>query len=176
MSSYFDGKAEICAWIRTYFPRSAEILDVGACDGLWRRLLPEYPNMDAVEAWRPHYECLRRDGYRRVFLEDARFFNYEHYDLVILGDILEHLAVDEAQAVLDYAGAHSRDVIVAVPFFSQLRLPFLSTWTISGLDELNTACEPAKSTLCVFSEMLTLSCAVPFSFTYFAVSKLNEYP
>lgn len=116
MSSYFDGKAEICAWIRTWFPRSAEILDVGACDGLWRRLLPEYANMDAVEAWRPHYECLRRDGYRRVFLEDARFFHYEHYDLVILGDILEHLAVDEAQAVLEYAGAHSRDVIVAVPF------------------------------------------------------------
>ena len=116
MSSYFDGKPVICAWIRKYFPRSAEILDVGACDGLWRRLLPEYPNMDAVEAWRPHYECLRRDGYRRVFLEDARFFHYEHYDLVILGDILEHLAVNEAQAVLEYAGAHSQDVIVAVPF------------------------------------------------------------
>ena len=116
MSSYFDGKPEICAWIRKYFPRSAEILDVGACDGLWRRLLPEYANMDAVEAWLPNFELLRGDGYRRVFLEDARFFHYEHYDLVILGDILEHLAVYEAQAVLEYAGAHSRDVIVAVPF------------------------------------------------------------
>lgn len=116
MSSYFDGKPEICAWIRRYFPRSAEILDVGACDGLWRRLLPEYTNMDAVEAWRPNYELLRGNGYRRVFPDDVRDFRFERYDLVILGDILEHLTVDEAKAVLEYAAPRCRDLIVAVPF------------------------------------------------------------
>ena len=41
MSSYDYGKPEICAWVRKHFPRSSTILDVGACDGKWRRLLPE---------------------------------------------------------------------------------------------------------------------------------------
>lgn len=116
MSSYFDGKPQICAWVRQHFPRSATVLDVGACDGLWRRLLPEYPNMDALEAWRANYELLCGEGYRHVFLDDVRSFRFEHYDLVILGDILEHLTADEARAVLDYAGARCRDAIVAVPF------------------------------------------------------------
>ena len=65
MSSYFYGKPEICAWIRKWFPREAEILDVGACDGLWRRLLPDFPNMDAVEAF--HDNAMRLEGYREIF-------------------------------------------------------------------------------------------------------------
>ena len=54
MSSYDYGKPEVCAWIRRHFPPETTILDVGACDGKWRRLLPEYPNMDAVEAFEPN--------------------------------------------------------------------------------------------------------------------------
>ncbi|MEE3459341.1 MAG: class I SAM-dependent methyltransferase [Candidatus Faecousia sp.] len=116
MSSYDYGKPEVCAWIRQHFPPDATILDVGACDGKWRRLLPEYPNMDALEAWLPNFDALRAKGYRTVILDDIRSFRYEHYDLVILGDILEHLAVNEAQAVLEYAAPRSRDMIIAVPF------------------------------------------------------------
>ena len=116
MSSYFNGKPEVCAWVRTYFPRSSTILDVGACDGNWRRLLPEYPNMDAIEAWPPNFYALRRDGYRDLFLDDIRRFKFEYYDLVILGDVIEHLTVEEAQMVLAYAAPRCRDMIVAVPF------------------------------------------------------------
>ena len=114
MSSYFYGKPEICAWVRAYFPRSSTILDVGACDGNWRRLLPEYPNMDAVEAFKPNLGRLR--GYRNVFHADIREFPYKRYDLIIFGDIIEHLTVAQAQAVLAYAVPRCRDMIVAVPF------------------------------------------------------------
>ena len=114
MSSYWYGKPEICAWIRHYFPEDAQILDVGACDGLWRRLLPEYPNMDAVEAFEPN--ASRLNGYRKVFWHDIRTLEYGDYDLIILGDILEHLTVEEAQAVLAYAAPRCRDMVVALPF------------------------------------------------------------
>ena len=114
MSSYFNGKPEICAWVRTYFPRSSSILDVGACDGKWRRLLPEYPNMDAVEAFEPNLQNLQ--GYRDVFHADICDFSYAWYDLVILGDIVEHLSVEAAQNELEYARDRCRDMIVAVPF------------------------------------------------------------
>lgn len=114
MSSYFYGKPEVCAWVREWFPRDAEILDVGACDGNWRRLLPEYPNMDAVEAFAPNLG--RLDGYRQVFHADIRGFAYEWYDLVIFGDVIEHLTVEQAKAVLAYAKPRCSDMIVAVPF------------------------------------------------------------
>ena len=114
MSSYDYGKPEICAWVRQHFPRDATILDVGACDGKWRRLLPEFPNMDAVEAFEPNLQNLQ--GYRDVYHSDIRDFGYEWYDLVIFGDIVEHLSVEAAKNELEYARDRCRDMIVAVPF------------------------------------------------------------
>lgn len=136
MSSYAYGKPEICAWVRQNFPRSVEILDVGACDGLWRRLLPEYYNMDAVEAFLPNFEKLRIAGYRTVFLDDIRFFDFEYYDLVILGDVLEHLAVSEAQAVLEYIVPRCRDLIIAVPWLYQQGAIYGNPYEVHIQDDL----------------------------------------
>ena len=113
MSSYTFGKAEVCAWIRENFQAGATVLDVGACDGLWRRLLPEY-TVDAVEAYKPNVG--RLTGYRAVYHADIREFKYTWYDLIVFGDVIEHLTVADAQAVLDYARPRCRDMIVAVPF------------------------------------------------------------
>lgn len=114
MSSYDYGKPEICAWVRRHFSPDATILDVGACDGKWRKLLPEYPNMDAVEAFEPNAKRLQ--GYREVYHSDICDFGYEWYDLIIFGDIVEHLSVDAAKSELEYARDRCRDLIIAVPF------------------------------------------------------------
>ena len=114
MSSYGYGKREVCGWVLSTFPGDAEILDVGACDGNWRRLLPEFPKMDAVEAFWPN--ALRLEGYRQVFTADIRNFEYDWYDLIIFGDVIEHLTVKQAQKVLDYAKPRCKDMIIAVPF------------------------------------------------------------
>lgn len=115
MASYDYGKKEICDWIRKNFSRDAEILDVGAGDGKWRRLLKDYSNMDAVEAFYPNVWHIN-GLYRNIIVDDICNVKYEHYDLVIFGDVIEHLYVEKAQKVLEYAKNHSRDVIVAVPF------------------------------------------------------------
>ena len=114
MGSYYYGQEDVCSWIRQYYRRDARILDVGACDGNWRRLLPEYPNMDAVEAYGPNLGLLH--GYRAVYHADIRDFAYSAYDLIILGDIIEHLTVPDAQKVLTYAAERCSDMVVAVPF------------------------------------------------------------
>lgn len=113
MSSYFFGKDTVCAWVRDHFPAGAEILDVGACDGIWRQLLPEY-TMDAVEIHGPNADRLH--GYRKVFRRDVDGLPYEHYDLILFGDVIEHMDVEKAQRVLAYARPRCRDMIVAVPF------------------------------------------------------------
>lgn len=114
MGSYSYGKDEVCAWVRQNFPADASVLDVGACDGAWRRLLPEYGNMDAVEIFAPNAAKLR--GYRQIFQADIRVLQYERYDLIIFGDVIEHMRAEEARQVLDYAAPRCRDMIVAVPF------------------------------------------------------------
>lgn len=115
MPSHDYGKAEAAAWIRERFPSTAEILDVGACDGKWKQILHEYEKMDAVDVWAPHFDRLSK-LYRKAFLADIGTFEYKHYDLIIFGDVIEHLNVETAQAVVKYAAERCDDLIVAVPY------------------------------------------------------------
>ena len=113
MGSYSLGKDEICAWIRRNFTEKDTVLDVGACNGKWRELLPEY-TMDAVEIFRPYAETLK--GYRHVMIEDICGLEYEWYDLILFGDVIEHMNVEDAQKTLAYARERCWDMIVAVPW------------------------------------------------------------
>lgn len=115
MPSLDIGKSVVCEWIRKRFDKEAEILDVGACDGKWKWLLYEYENMDAVEAWEPNCNMIK-GLYRNVFNSDIADFQYDWYDLIIFGDVIEHMDVPVAQKVLKYAESRCRDMIVAVPY------------------------------------------------------------
>lgn len=114
MPSYDIGKDIVCGWVRRNFPKNSRILDVGACDGKWKRLLPEYA-MDAVEAWEPHCENIK-SMYGQVFCKDVAKLNYDPYDLIIFGDVIEHMTISDAQKVLKYAFGKCKDMIVAVPY------------------------------------------------------------
>jgi hypothetical protein len=70
--------------------------------------------MAAVEIYKPFADKL--NGYRQVYNADINGFKYEPYDLIIFGDVLEHLTVENAQKALDYAWPRCRDLVVAVPF------------------------------------------------------------
>lgn len=117
MGSYSEGKTEAVKWICANFSCGSTCLDVGACDGKWSDLLRDYLVMDGVEVWQPYiekYKLARK--YRKLFETDIRSFTYRHYDLIIFGDIIEHLPVEDAQKVIDYAKYRCRNMIVAVPY------------------------------------------------------------
>ena len=114
MASYNYGKAEIVDWIKQNFPQGATCLDVGACDGKWARLLGDYLTMDAVEIFPPNGATLL--GYRKVYIQDIANYEYDHYDLIIFGDVIEHMTVEKAQRVLEYAYPRCKDMIIGVPF------------------------------------------------------------
>ena len=116
MPSLDTGKTELVAWIKERFPNGGTALDVGACDGKYFGLLGDYFTMDAVEVWEPNFNQLQNVGYREVYFGDASKFEYDHYDLVIFGDVLEHMPVKNAQHCLDYADKHSEDYVVGLPF------------------------------------------------------------
>lgn len=113
MPSYDVGKDAVVEWIRKNFNTDSRILDVGACDGKWKKLLPEY-RMDAVEIWEPY--CKNLTEYENVYNYNIVGMIYEYYDLIIFGDVIEHMTVEEAQQVIKYAYPRCKDMIVAVPF------------------------------------------------------------
>lgn len=108
--------------VRAGFPSlSTQILDVGACWGKYRRLLPEYPNMDACEVWLPYVlenDLLRM--YRQVIQADicayAESEAWQPYDVVIMGDVLEHITEDAAPEMLDRVLDTCKEVFVVVPY------------------------------------------------------------
>lgn len=134
MGSYNYGKPEVCEWVRRNFATDATLLDIGACDGKWKMLLPEYWNFDAVEAWEPNLRRLQ--AYRCVYHADIRDLKYDWYDLLIFGDIIEHLPVEDAQAVLEYAKPRCRDMIIAVPYLYKQDAIEGNTYEIHVQDDL----------------------------------------
>lgn len=122
MSSYNLFNKEITDWVKANFIKGSTCLDMGAGEGKYYDLLGDWLEMDAVEAFHPNivtHNLERR--YRHVYCADIRHFTYGFttrpaYNLVIFGDVIEHMSVAEAQLVLAFALSRSDDVLVAVPW------------------------------------------------------------
>ena len=117
MSSSDQGKAEAVKWILDNLKPGDTALDVGAGDGKWAALLKGYLLMDAVEVFWPNisnHELYKK--YHNTYIADIRDFKYTYYDLIIFGDVLEHMTVQDAQNVINYARARCLYMLVAVPF------------------------------------------------------------
>ena len=90
MASYESGKKEVCKWIRDNFRKGSTCLDVGACDGNWYERLGDWLEMDAVEIFEPYIEANDlRQKYNRVFTGSISDYEYDHYDLIIFGDVID---------------------------------------------------------------------------------------
>ena len=72
----------------------------------------------AVEAWEPYVdEFGLRDLYDEVIVTDARRLNWPIFqvDLVIAGDVLEHMPRDDAKALLKRIRQGAANLIVSIP-------------------------------------------------------------
>lgn len=116
--SYPYFKKEVTQYLKDKFPTTATVLDVGAGCGTYYEYLGNYfENMEAVEVFEPNIKNFNlEDKYKKVYNINILDFKYDYYDIIIFGDILEHLDTTEAQQVLDYALDRCKEVIVAVPY------------------------------------------------------------
>ena len=138
MASLNVGKRESIEWIMKNFSKGSFCLDVGACDGKWADLLGDYLVMDGVEIYRPNIEKHNlMSKYRYIFNADIREFQYfDDYDLIIFGDVLEHMSVEDAQKVLHYAIPRCRNLLVAVPYQWVNRSHYGNPWEVHIQDDL----------------------------------------
>ena len=73
--------------------------------------------MYAVEVFKPNIDNYKlEEKYRHVYNVDIKDFKYDYYDVIIFGDVIEHLSVEDAQKVLEYALPRCKQVIVALPY------------------------------------------------------------
>lgn len=86
------------------------VLDVGAGAGIWADLLRSRgvrrENLDAVEIFEPYIERFGlRQKYGKIYLGDFKelAIPHSHYNVVILGDVLEHFEMEDALVVWEKA-------------------------------------------------------------------------
>ena len=119
-SSYRHFDRRIREWALQHFQPGAEILDVGPGRGKFSCLLPEYrAGMDCVEVFEPFVAKYNLPSlYRNVIVKNVLDFEFVPgaYDLVLLGDVIEHLTPDEAGGLLDRIHRAGAAAIVAVPY------------------------------------------------------------
>ena len=137
MASYEMGKHQTVIWAYENYPQGATCLDVGACDGIWQKMIGEHFVMDAVEVYTPNAKGLT--GYRTVYNLNIQDLKYEWYDLIIFGDVIEHMDVPTAQQVLQYASTRCKDMIVAVPFQYPQGAIYGNPWEIHKQPDLTPA-------------------------------------
>lgn len=103
--------------------KPATMLDIGPCDGKYLNIAREaIPNIvaDCVEPgveWIEKHNLL--DKYRKVFAETAEVFFkkdlYSKYDLITMGDVIEHMYLNDAISVIDAACYKSKFILLIWP-------------------------------------------------------------
>ena len=116
--SYSYYKNIIKEYLIKQFDKNATILDVGPGCGTYYNLLNDYfTTFDGVEAFAPNIEKYGlKNKYRNIYNKDIKDFKFDYYDIIIIGDVLEHLSIEDAQKVITYCEKRCKQLIVAVPY------------------------------------------------------------
>lgn len=94
--STWVGKEIVRDFLKKYLQPGMKICDMGAGKGIYHDILGDEYEWTAVEIWPESINYLQ-GRYKFVYGINLLNFNYpQDYDLVIFGDVLEHLTVEDA--------------------------------------------------------------------------------
>ena len=118
-----SGKKKIRQWVSTL--QVNRVLDVGCGEGTYPKLLKDtYKILEnaewwGIEAWTKYIEEFNlHQLYDVVLNDDARKIQWDKlptFDLVIFGDVLEHMTKEESQSLVSSALSKSHYVIISIP-------------------------------------------------------------
>lgn len=120
-TSYPIYKDSVRNWFLQNVPLDTTILDIGAGCGTYSDLIRGYGyKMDAVEIWEPYikqYDLKNKYGW--VYEENVLKMPLDvlgAYDFYILGDVLEHMSVEDAQWLMNFLKIKGKQYLVAIPY------------------------------------------------------------
>ena len=96
------------------------VLDVGAGQGHYLEFIKSYLSpdiiIDGIEAWEPYVDQFNlKERYNNLFIQDAREFENFQYDLVICGDVLEHMPEKDAINLWDRISKQAKYGLISIP-------------------------------------------------------------
>ena len=103
-SSGDEGKAIFVDWIIKNVRKDEKILDIGFGSGVYGKILKAfyYKHVDGVDIWGKDIEEMGLNYiYENIFIEDVLDFEFDHYDLIIMGDVLEHISLENSKKLLN---------------------------------------------------------------------------
>lgn len=116
-----EGKPAIMKYILNKISKDARILDVGFGSGVYGKLLRAfyYQNIDGIDIYGQNIEEMGLDKiYNKIFIEDILDFDFEYYDLIIMGDVLEHIELETAKGLLSRFIKDNKcgSMIISIPY------------------------------------------------------------
>mgnify|MGYP001103995945 CR=1 FL=1 len=116
--SYKYFKGDVQSHFKSKVNTDVKILDVGPGCGTYADLLKDSGfKMDCLEIWEPYvHQFNLSEKYENVILGNIVDFDFTGYDYIIMGDILEHLTVADAQEIMRKIEANNIKTLVAVPY------------------------------------------------------------
>ena len=115
--SYPQGKDEIIEYIINNNESSTFILDVGPGYGTYGGRLNQIYKIDCVEIFERYISDYSLTNiYNEVHIGDICEFDYSKYDLIIMGDVLEHINTDKAIELIKNMSDSGKKLVVAVPY------------------------------------------------------------
>ena len=119
--SYNILKSDIGVYFEKYVHKNVYILDIGAGTGTYSKLLRGMGyKMDGMEVWLPYViEFKLNELYDNVILGNVMNYDIRNYDVIIMGDILEHLSISESIEMMEKIEGNGQMCIVAVPYKSE---------------------------------------------------------
>lgn len=114
-SSSESGKSSI-KWVISKIPTPKTALDIGCGAGTYAKMFPAF-TWTGVEIWAPYVEKHDLSRlYADLHVADVREWNPDgKYDICFLGDVLEHMTLDEAKDLVRRAKRWADTVIVSIP-------------------------------------------------------------
>lgn len=114
-------KQEVRDYIVDNVDINKKILDVGAGIGTYADMLKNYGYyMDCVEIYEPYVSNYQLDKkYNNVFIQSVVGFHFDYYEFIIMGDVLEHLSVEDAQSIIRKIVHSGKQCLVAVPYLME---------------------------------------------------------
>ena len=118
------GKPIILKYILENIKKHQKVLDVGFGSGVYGKLLRTfyYKNIDGIDIFDKNLEEFSLDLiYDNIYIENILEFDFEFYDLIIMGDVLEHIEMEAAKKLLTkfIEEKKCKHIIVSIPFESK---------------------------------------------------------
>lgn len=119
-----SGKAETLAWFQHNESNITTVVDIGPGSGTYINLIKEEAKCCVnatwigVEIWKPYIEKFQLESrYNKILNQDIRTVNWSNLspDVVIAGDVLEHMTKDDAVALVNQILTVAKTLIISIP-------------------------------------------------------------